>query len=87
MHQAIVTIIFGVLGTMLAQWLTAIHAQASKTDENGLTAWLTNFSNGDVLALIEILLICYIYGRVRDIQRAMTASTEPKQLVPRIFGF
>ena len=87
MHQAIVTIVLGVLGTLLAQWLTAIHAQAEKADANGLTAWLTNFSNGDVLALIEILLICYIYGRVRDIQRAMPVSTEPRQLVPRIFGF
>lgn len=87
MHQAIVTIIFGVLGTWLAQWLTAIHARAQETNKDGLTAWLTNFSNGDVLALIEILLICYIYGRVRDIQRAMPVSAEPKPLVPRIFGF
>ena len=87
MHQAVVTIILGVLGTMLAQWLTAVHAEAQEANANGLTAWLTNFSNGDVLALIEILLICYIYGRVRDIQRAMPVSTEHKQLVPRIFGF
>ena len=57
MHQAIVTIILGALGTWLAQWLIDIHKTATRNDPDGLTAWLTNFSNGDVLAFIQILLL------------------------------
>ena len=86
MRQAIITIIFGAIGTWFAQWLSEIHRQAQeiadKTGEYSFTAWAADFSNGDVLGLIQILLICYLYARVREIQRAVPElPTSSKPLV------
>ena len=100
MHQAFVTIILGIIGTWIAQWLAGVNAKVEQTikaaTDNGenpdtwdiFMAWATNFSNGDVLAIVEILLICYVYARVRDIERAMPVTPlTAKPVVQRIFGF
>lgn len=87
MRQAIVTLIFGVVGALIAQQLNEINAglrQREQTDT--LMYWITDFSNGDVLAIIEILLICYLYARVREVQRLMPPPPSSGTM-PRIFGF
>ncbi len=83
MRQGIVTLILGIVGTLLAQMLNTIHDGAQ---ENTLTYWLTDFSNGDVLAMVEILLICYIYARIREIKKALPQVSDSAR-IPRIFGF
>ena len=84
MRQGIVTVILGVIGTLIAQRLSEIHASA----QNGsLMPWLTDFSNGDVLAMVEILLICYLYARIREVQKAVPQIANSRGGVLRIFGF
>ena len=87
MGQAIVTIIFGLIGTLLAQWLTEIHrkaqaaaeaAQRAGQEPDFMLVWLTDVSNGDVLAMIQIVLIFYLYGRIRAVQRQVSDAVAPK---------
>ena len=90
MNQAIVAIVFGLIGTLLAQWLTEIHSKASAAVQAAREAgetpdfslvqleWMSDVSNGDVLALIQILLIVYLYGRLREVQRQIAGLTPKK---------
>ena len=82
-----VTIIFGLIGTLLAQWLTEVHRNAQAAAEAAELAgqkpdfmliWLTDVSNGDVLAMIQIVLIFYLYGRIRAVQRQVSEAVAPK---------
>lgn len=84
MRQAITTLILGVIATLLAQQLIEAHDEASK---GTFLKWITDFSNGDVLALVQILLICYVYAKVREIQRTMPPPNHPRPFASRIFGF
>lgn len=84
MRQMITTLVLGVVGAWIAQWLTEIQEAAQK---GTFLKWITNFSNGDVLALIQILLICYVYAKVREIQKTMPPPNHPRPFASRIFGF
>lgn len=84
MWQAIVTIVFGVIGTLLAQRLTEIHRNAEQAAQLAVEAgeapdfmllWLTDVSNGDILAMIQILLVFYLYGRIREVHRQLAKMT------------
>ena len=88
MRQVIVTVILGVIGSLFARQLTTIHADLERQGlEGSFYHWLTDFSNGDILAMLEILLICYIYARVREIQKVMPRQPPTSSGIPRIFGF
>ena len=84
MRQGIVTLTFGMLGTAIAQWLSDISRAA---DDGTFMEWLTNFSNGDVLAVIQILLICYVYSCVQEVKKALPQETKSSSGMLRIFGF
>lgn len=88
MRQAIVTVILGIIGSLLARQLIEINNNLKARGlEDSFLFWLTAFSNGDVLGVLQILLICYIYARVREIQKVLPQKPPTSAGIPRIFGF
>lgn len=88
MRQAVVTVILGIVGSLFARELTEINARLEAQNlQRSFLYWLTEFSNGDLLGILQILLICYIYARVREIQKVLPKKPPTSAGIPRIFGF
>ena len=75
MRQAIVTAVVGGVIAAFANWL----------DAKTMRVWLSDFSNGDVLAVIQIMLVCYLYYEVRLLQKLV--STHGVASRPRRWWF
>ena len=88
MRQVLVTVILGIVGSLFAQELLAINARlAAQGLQRSFWYWATEFSNGDLLGVLQILLMCYVYARVREIQKVLPQKPPTSAGIPRIFGF